>query len=132
MHAEQSGNSPAKIPLVLLVNALIGFFFGLCLMPVFSVLVWSEFFSEGLTDVLPIVSATLACILSAWFSGKTLGRGLLFGIVQGFLHYLISYLMGLLSFLRLVPSGWNFKLLLFCLLGGILGGILSAARIKKF
>lgn len=132
MHSEQNGTPLAKIPLVLLVNTLIGFFFGLCLMLVLSAFVWREWFPETLTGVLPLVSALFACTLGGWFSGKALGRGLLLGFVQGLLHYLLSYLMGLLVFLRLTPSGWDFKLLLCCLLGGILGGILSAARIKKY
>jgi len=130
MYTEQSGASPARTVLILLVNALIGFFFGLCLLVLFSAAIWGEWLPETMIGGLPVVSALLACALSAYLSGKCLGRGLLLGVVHGLVQYAISYLMGLLVFLRLSPNGWNIILLLCCVFGGILGGVLSATRIR--
>ncbi len=129
MYQEQ-GASAWKTPLVLLLNALVGFFFGLCLLLVSSVMIWAEWLPETAVNWIPAAVGLLSCVLSAYLSGKQLGRGLVFGIIHGIVQYALSYLTGLLVFLRLAPSTWELKLLLCCLIGGLLGGILSATRIR--
>lgn len=130
MYMEQNKERPVKNLLFLPLNALVGFFFGLGILLLLSTAVCCEWLSEETINVCPAVSALLACTLAAYLSGKLLGRGLLFGIIHGLLHYALSYFMGLFVFLRLAPSEWSVLLLVCCIIGGIIGGILSAIKVR--
>lgn len=131
MQAEERTVNLKKAPLILLLNAIFGSMVGLAFVFLFSVVVWKEWLGEGMLAVLPFFAAFFAAVISGFLSGKELGKGLLTGILQGIVLFALLYLLGFFIFVRIVPQGVNPYLFLSCLLGSLIGGILSASRRKS-
>lgn len=132
MRTEDRAVNPMKALLALLVNGMFGIFVGLGLLLVCAVLVWCEWVGESMLTVFPYVCAFFGSLVSAFSSGKMLGRGFLIGLLQTIIQFTLMYLLGLLVFVRLVPSHLSLYPFLSCLIGGTAGGMLSAARIRKY
>ncbi|MBE6915197.1 MAG: TIGR04086 family membrane protein [Ruminococcaceae bacterium] len=128
MRAEETGWDFKKALIVLGIDAVFGILIGLVFLVLSSVLIANGELSEAFIGVFPMISVLLGTMISGFISGKTLGKGLLIGLLQSFVTALGLYMLGVAVFVRVAPQGFDVLILLGCLAGGVLGGILSAIR----
>ena len=128
MRAEENSKNLKQMLLVLGIDAVVGILIGMVFLVLSSILVSNGTLSETFIGILPILSVFLGTLISGFISGKALGKGLLVGVLQSLVTALLLYMLGVAVFVRVIPQGFDFSVLLACLVGGISGGVLSALR----
>ena len=115
-----------SVPIVFLVCALATTLISVGIMLVFALLIAKEILPENSIGIMTAVSVFVASFISARLSSKSLGRALLTSLVQAICNLAIFYLMGMLVFMRIVPSNINLYCFLACVVGAVLGGLFTA------
>ena len=128
MHAEEKRWDFKKTLMILGIDAILGILIGLALLLLLAGFISGGTFGEKFISVFPILSVFLGTVVAGFISGKTMGKGLLIGLLQSFVTGIGLYLLGVAVFVRVTPQGFDLPIALACIIGGVLGGVLSAIR----
>ncbi len=128
MRAEETKWDFKKIFIVLSVNAVIGVFIGMSVLLAVTLMIWNGGLSETFVGICPAIAVFLGAMSAGFVSGKTQGKGLLIGVMQGIVLAVALYMLGVAVFVRVMPQELGVSIVLSCLVGSSFGGVLSAVR----
>ena len=117
--------------LALLLHSLIGVVVSLLFSFIAVFFVRSETFPADSIPVLSSVFVLAGAFVTSFLSGRKFGKHLFVALIQSIIFLSILYLTGALLFGRLTPSSSPVQTIAFCITGALLGGIMSAVKIKR-
>ncbi len=115
-----------SVPMTFVVSAIIAGFILIILSLVCSFFIIYELLPENCISVVGAVSCFIASCVSAYLSSKALGKIMLTSLVQAIANVALSYIAGVLIFMRIVPQNLNLIIFLAFVFGSVLGGFFAA------
>lgn len=127
---EEIPNVFSKIPILFLLYGIIGVLIGAAsLLPV-SFLSARELMPDGVISSFPAVAVFIGAVVSGYFSARSMGKILITGLMQSLVNFSILYLLGVLVFMRIKPTGFYLYVFLACVLGSVIGALITLIRVK--
>ena len=130
-NGEKKQFSLCKATSIVFICGMLSTLLVILLIWLFSVLISKEIIDEVLVDAVGIISVFAASLISAVISSKSVGKALLVSAFQGLVNFFMYYVMGMLVFMRVIPENIDAYQFIACMVGAILGGILSAALLPR-
>lgn len=127
---EEVPNAISKIPILFLIYGIIGVLVGIFLILFVSFLSARELVSESTLSLIAPVAAFVGAAISGCLAARSMGKALLTGLIQSIVNFLILYLLGALVFMRIKPTGFYLYVFLACVLGAIIGSLVTVIKVK--
>ncbi len=127
---EEVSNKFSKIPILFFIYGIIGVLIGIVLLLPVSFLSANELLPDGVVSSFPAVAVFIGAVVSGYFSARSMGKALLTGLIQSIVNFLILYLLGVLVFMRIKPTGLYLYVFLACVLGAVIGGLITVINVK--
>lgn len=127
---EETPNKFSKIPILFLIYGIIGVLIGVVLLLPVSFLSANELLPDGVVSSFPAIAVFIGAVVSGFLSARAMGKALLTGLIQATVNFLILYLLGVLVFMRIKPTGFYLYVFLACVLGAVIGGLITVINVK--
>ncbi len=125
INEETKGNLGTDF-LALLLHSLIGIVIALLLSFMCSAFVLTGKLSASLIPLFSCIFVLVGSFFASFISSRKFGKPILMAFVQCFQFLLILYLIGSILYGRLLPSASPLQIILFCLIGALVGAVASA------
>lgn len=130
-NSEENKRRSGADVLVLLLHSLIGVVVSLLLALVAVFFVRSETLPADAIPALSSVFVFVGAFVTCFLSGRKFGKPLFIALIQSVIFLGILYITGALLYGRIAPSAPPVMIISLCITGALLGGIISAVKIKK-
>ncbi len=127
---EEAPKKLSKISILFLIYGIIGVLIGIMLLLPISILSANELVPEGIISSFPAVAVFIGAIISGYFASKAMGKPLITGLIQSIVNFLILYLLGVLVFMRVKPNGYYLYVFLACVIGAVVGALITVINVK--
>lgn len=129
---DQAGGSFSKVALIFIMSAIVGTVAGIALLTLASVFGAKEILSEKVIEGCPVISVVIASLISGYIAASELGKALLTGLIQAIVNFIILYVLGCIVFMRITPDGNYLYVFLACIVGALIGALITAIGKKKY
>ena len=125
-NTEKKQRTFVSILITHLIYGVLSAFLVLLLVLLFSILISKEILPEDNFEPLGVLCVFLSSIVSCFLLARTQGKVLLTATIQGIFNFALYYITGMLIFVRVVPGNISLYYFIACMVGAVVGGILSA------
>lgn len=124
--SNESSKAKAISPIPFFIHCIIGILICFFLAFLSSILINFEKLSPEYISYISPVAVFIGAGVSGFLSPRKYGKGLVTGLLQGLLFFIILFLSGAVLFTRIVPQALSPTIPICCFSGALAGAIISS------
>ena len=128
---EDTAKKPPVSSVKLIIYSMLGLSLSMLLSLIGAVLVNSEKLPPSLISAMSYSFVFLGVFFSGFLSARKFGKALIYSLTESGICFVFLYILGALLFGRALPKSNVWQVLVSCIGGGLLGGVISTISVPK-